>query len=224
MNAQFVTNTEVTIYNGFKQLIKSGNYEHVILEILNSSKKLFVGQYEHISTQSHGECDFVDIVTGKKYDAKLPFSKKQGQLIGSDKGSYEEWLKTMMRESSEYGDIVTSRGVKKAEDSALYKIIKDRLDAVETDENLILFFPFPIVSVDVPDSIMLQFAGNILTFVFTALDNNGFVKNREVYAIYPCVDNCLAIRRLNDNRCEYVSDNLLKQYIDYNISFGFPKE
>ena len=49
---------------------------------VGSIKKLFT----HLDNQAHGECDFVDVVTGEKFDAKIPIDKRQGQMIGSRKG------------------------------------------------------------------------------------------------------------------------------------------
>ena len=49
---------------------------------VGSIKKLFT----HLDNQAHGECDFVDVVTGEKFDAKIPIDKRQGQMISSRKG------------------------------------------------------------------------------------------------------------------------------------------
>lgn len=67
-----------TIYDSFKTLIKSGNYEKLILDIMNASTKIFPNQYEHVENQSNGECDFIDISTRKKYDVKLLSIKSKG--------------------------------------------------------------------------------------------------------------------------------------------------
>ena len=213
MSKSFSIRTEVTIFEGLKTIIKSGNYEKVILEIMNSSKRIFTSQYIHQQEQSRGECDFVDAVNDEKYDAKLPFCNNQGKLLGSNNCDYEAWLKTMIDESSEFGNIAENRGKIKTEELALYKIIKERLTSVKEDENLILFFPFPIVACDVHGSVFLQFASNILTSVFDALEKNGLVNNRKIFAICPCMDNHLATRYLNKRTCEYVSDEPLKNIL-----------
>ena len=80
-----------TIGESFKTLIKKDNYEKLIFELLKNSTKLFPNQYEHIATQSHGECDFLDLKTKEKYDAKLPITTKQGEWIGSNNGCFEKW-------------------------------------------------------------------------------------------------------------------------------------
>ena len=223
MNNSFTINTEVSIFEEFKAIIKSGNYEKVILEIMNSSNRMFPSKYLHNQQQSHGECDFVDIETDEKYDAKLPFCKIQGKLLGSNSGDYKAWIKTMIAEVSEFDKLIKGRGEIKAEELTLYRIIRDRLGAINSDENLILFFPFPIIDCDAPGSIYLQFASNILTVVYDALEKNELVKNRKIFAIYPCMYSHLAIRCLNKRACEYVSDGPLKKYIDYSISLEFER-
>ena len=75
-----------TIHNDVKDIIKSGNYEKIILDLMNASKEIFPSRYTHLNNQAHGECDFVDVVTGEKFDAKIPIDKRQGQMIGSRKG------------------------------------------------------------------------------------------------------------------------------------------
>lgn len=55
---------------------------------MNASITIFPDNYIHLDNQAHGECDFIDSVTGEKFDAKIPFDKRQGQMIGSRKGKY----------------------------------------------------------------------------------------------------------------------------------------
>lgn len=219
MDKGIATKTIANIHDDFRTIIKSGNYEKIVLDVMNSSKKMFPNKYIHQEEQSHGECDFVDLVTKEKYEVKLPLYKKQGELLGSNNYDYGAWFKSMMDEAAEFSNVVENRGNYKTEELTLYKVINDRLETVNEDENLILFFPFPIV-LDLPDTVFLQLASNILTFVFSALKNNGLVKNRKIYAIYPCVSNYLAIRFLNNGTCEYVSAQPLKKYIDYSTSLA----
>ena len=40
-----------TIHNDIKDLIKSGNYERIILGLMNASKTIFPGQYIHQENQ-----------------------------------------------------------------------------------------------------------------------------------------------------------------------------
>ena len=49
-----------TIHNDVKDIIKSGNYEKIILDLMNASKEIFPSRYTHLNNQAHGECDFVE--------------------------------------------------------------------------------------------------------------------------------------------------------------------
>ena len=70
-----------TISDKLKTFIQSGNYEIYILRLMNQSKTVFPGEYDRHKVQSHSECDFYDVKTLEKYEAKLPFDKKEGELI-----------------------------------------------------------------------------------------------------------------------------------------------
>ena len=85
--------TQVTIGEDFKKIIQSGNYEKLIYTLLNASTKLFPHNFEYVEQQAKGECDFIDKTNGRKYDAKLPFTRDQGKMIGSRNANFEKWLK-----------------------------------------------------------------------------------------------------------------------------------
>lgn len=212
-------NNIARISDNFKTLIKSGNYEKIILNLMNSSKKLFPNTYKHIMNQSHGECDFIDILTSKKFDAKLPFSKKEGKLIGSNNSDFSKWIELMINETNEFGKYIEKRGQYNIENLTLYKTLKNRLENVSLDEDVIFFFPYPIV-LDGSEMIFAQFAGDILSSIYNTLKNNDLIKNRTLYAIYPCLDNEIAIRCLNTNIREYFKNSELKDYIDYEFSIA----
>ena len=89
-----------------KSFIQSGNYESYVLELMNQSKIVFPGRYERNSIQSAGESDFFDVETHEKYEAKLPFDKKEGELICRRDSSLKEWLEFMMDEEAEFGDSI----------------------------------------------------------------------------------------------------------------------
>ena len=57
---------------------------------MNESKTVFPGVYEQHQKQSKGECDFYDVNTLEKYEAKLPFDKKEGKLICSNNSNLKE--------------------------------------------------------------------------------------------------------------------------------------
>ena len=210
--------TYATISENFKLLIKKDNYEKLIFTLLNASTKLFPNQYEHINSQSHGECDFVDLKTNEKYDAKLPITTQQGYWIGSNNHCFEKWLESMINECSEF----TIKKIKQRElqnnieDIELYKIMKQKIENDKDDENIIFFFPFPIVY-ETPNGIYGQFCSDILSNIFDGLKENDIVKDRKIYVIYPCLDNRISIRCLNTGVREWFSSKLLDNYIKFDI-------
>lgn len=212
--------TIATISDKFSQLINKNEYEPRLCNLMNMSKQIFPGQYEWIKEQSSGECDFVEIQTGTKFDAKLPFMKRHGKLIGSRKHDFQKWLELMQQEEAEFGkDIVATRG-QKVVSLELYKIMECRLDTVKEDENVIFFFPYPIV-LDSKDSIMLQFVTDFLSAIFNELEKNNKIAARNIYTIYPSIDGDIVLRCLNDNKREYLKFSEFDNYISYGlISFN----
>ena len=207
-----------SISENFKTLIKKDNYENLIFELLKNSTKLFPNQYEHIATQSHGECDFIDLKTKDKYDAKLPITTEQGEWIGSNNHCFEKWLKSMINECYEY----TEKRIKhrdsqiNPENLILYKSIKDKIERDKADENIIFFFPYPIVK-EASNEVHGQFALDILSSIFKDLEEKNIVKNRKIYAVYPTIDNKICIRLLNTFVREWFSADILNNYIKYDF-------
>lgn len=213
-----------TISDNFKLLIKKGNYEKLIFELLKKSTRLFPNQYEHIATQSHGECDFIDLKTGEKYDAKLPITTKQGKWIGSNNSCFKNWIESMINECSEY----TKKTIKQRdlqnnpEDLELYKILKNKIERDKADENIIFFFPYPVVK-ETSENIHGQFALDILSSIFDDLEKNGIVNGRKIYAIYPTIDNKICIRLLNTWVREWFPSDDLNYYIKYDFCYFVKK-
>ena len=208
-NMHMIIQVYATIDNKFKTLIQGGNYEDVVLKLLNSSTKLFPNRYERILLQPNGECDFIDIKTKEKYDAKLPITKKQGQYIGSNNSDFEKWLESMRNECVEYGEkIIKRRELHRIEELTLYKIMKKQIEDDKLDENIIFFFPFPVVY-EGSNSIYRQFASDILSSIYTVLNKNGIIHERKIYAIYPSIDNMIGIRLLNTGVREWLSSDIL---------------
>jgi len=181
---------------------------------MNYSKRVFPNKYKHNKSQADGECDFVDIASGDKYDAKLLFDEEQGRLIGSKNGNLESWLKLMMAETDEYKNCFPSVGLIKVQELSLYKIMKYRLMRIKPDENAIFFIPYPIVS-DFRDSIFLQFATDILKAIYDELCNNSLIGNRKVYAIYPSTMEGMVLRDLATYYKENAPSPDLDKYFAY---------
>lgn len=134
-----------TLSDDLKRFVQSGNYEPHILKLMNRSKVIFPGHYERNLEQSENQCDFYDVKTGEKFEAKLPFDKKEGELICSNHGSLKAWLEFMMDEEAEFGEkIIMERGKHRLDSLKLYKTLRKRLESVQKDENAVILFPYPI--------------------------------------------------------------------------------
>ena len=148
--------TEITISDSFRGLIQGHKYEEYILNIINKSKKIIHGlPFTAVLSQSNGESDFIDN-NGRRYDAKLLLNTKQGQLIGDPKNTFEEWLRVMTKERGEFADSIAKRDLSFVENTKFYKIMKERIEDLDSKENGILFIPFPIVN-DLEGNIFFNF-------------------------------------------------------------------
>lgn len=206
-----------TISEKFSKLINKDYYEPVLCNLMNASSEVFAGEYELILEQSSGQCDFVDKKTGEKYDAKLPFRKTHGKLIGSKHHDFKKWLELMLDEVAQYGeDVRTTRGQNIAS-LELYKTIVERLDTVEADENAIFFFPYPIV-IDGREAGILVLVSDFLDAIFRTLKKENRIGSRKIYVVYPGYDESIVLRCLNNNLREYLSIPELDEYITYRYS------
>lgn len=87
----------LTVSKNFIDLFQNHEYEHHVLYMMKESQSVFPGEYM-VKEQSHGECDFIEVNSNTKYDAKLPFLKNQLELLTDGKRhkpQIEEWLKIM---------------------------------------------------------------------------------------------------------------------------------
>lgn len=204
----------------FRKLIQGGNYEDVILKMLNKSNKLFPNKpLIRIQDQSHGECDYIDSA-GKKYDAKLLLNQNQGKLLGDPRNDWIssacEWFKDSLVESGNYSNVLA--GLSRIEDTSLYSIIERILKNLAEDEVGILFIPFPIVF-ESRDEVEVHFGKDYIQAVLRALDNKygGIIENNRFLFIYPSSDNGLYVLR-NCNHCrEYIDAAPLDDYIIFQI-------
>ena len=198
----------------FSNLVSKKVNEPLVLTLMNLSRIVFPGHYEWVESQSSGECDFVDIDTGCKYDAKLPLTKKQGALIGSRNHDYADWMKTMIELESEFADcICSSDGVKNVEKLELYCILQDCLNKLQEDENGIFFFPYPIV-MDAED-LCTCFCMDLLDHIYDTLRKNGHVGERDIYVIDPSMDAKIVLRNMKTDAREYLLFPELDKYIIY---------
>ncbi|MBQ3515605.1 MAG: hypothetical protein IJA29_00120 [Lachnospiraceae bacterium] len=213
-----------TISDSFRTFLQGGNYEKAILDLMNASSRVFPSIYKHNDMQSRGECDFVSCEeTGNncsKYDVKLPFNKKEGELICSKKGDFLQWINYMLEEVNEFNNcMIKNRGIYNVNELQLYKTIDKRLKTIEKDENVIFFFPFPIVFDD-EHAVFMQFAADILSAIYDQLLKEGKVGQRRIYAIYPSMGQKIVLRCLNTYVREYLTSAEISKHISYvfNIS------
>lgn len=210
-----------SISNNFISLFQNHEYEQYVLFFMNQSKNIFPGKYKLVKEQSHGECDFIEETSQEKFDAKLPFTAKQIQLLTSGKKHEPliiEWLKQMQSEASDYDSLaIRSNPNYDIANTKLYQIMKDSIEKDKIDEHIVFFLPYPI-SLSVEDSIFLQFAGDYLKAIYTSLRNNINLYTRKIYVIYPSSKkNQFALRDLSSFRTEYIMCEELEQYFSYEI-------
>lgn len=205
-----------SISERFSKLINKNEYEPRLCALMNLSHVIFPGQYKWITEQSSGQSDSEELEKGTKFDAKLPFTRKQGKLVGSNHHDFKKWLEMMQEEEAEFGeDIVTTRG-KNVASLELYKIMEDRLSCVKEDEHVIFFFPYPIV-LDSKELEIMHFVSDYLDAVFRELKKNNKVGSRKIYVIYPAIDGDMVLRCLNDNSREFVCYDGFSEFITYDF-------
>ncbi len=198
-----------------------GIYEKKVLDIMNISKEVFPSKYEFVEEQSHGECDYVDVLSGKKYDAKLPFSSKQIELLTDGrkhKPKIQDWIISLQKEASEFDLGKIRNGTFSIEKTELFKIMRERIEKDKPDENIIFFFPYPI-SLSIKDSVFLQFATDYLREIYNKLSENSVLARRKIYAIYPTNEKSLfAVRDLSDYNTEYIEYTGLYRFFSYETT------
>lgn len=206
-----------TIKDNFRKLIERHYYETLVLEILNNSKDIFKDyQFTHIENQAHGECDYIDQF-GNKYDVKLLLDEKQGALIGEEKNELSKWAKKMYEESEECEYAFSSKEIE-IENTLLYSILCQRLRTVKSDENAIIFSPFPLCN-DFPNIIVSHFAVDYLKAVVDKLEEKNMYKCRSVYFIYLGMDSTsFVLREPLAYKKEFISSNCFLPYFETEVS------
>lgn len=184
---------------------------------MKKSKVVFPHNYIHLEDQSSGQCDYIDLSTGEKFDAKLPLSPKDGKLIGSNKGNVGNFSKIMYREVAEF----TSPGNAASHDSlvkalSLYKIMKNLIAKTNPDEHVIFFIPYPIVYdfTDFP----LSGAVDILKAIYRLLNKELDFGEKQIYAIYVAYDKKVVLRNLGKDEREYIECDELLSFVSYEVT------
>ncbi len=204
-----------TIHNDVKDIIKSGNYEKIILDLMNASKEIFPSRYTHIDNQAHGECDFVDVVTGEKFDAKIPIDKRQGRMIGSRKSDVGALTSEFHNEALEFQYCFVGDQKKPITELNLFKKMKTNISKTKSDENVIFFIPYPIV-IDF-EGFPLVGASDLLKKIYRELCVSTDISGKHLYAIYISFDRKMVLRNLETDKREYLQFPEMHHYVDYII-------
>lgn len=204
-----------TIHNDIKELIKSGNYEKIILDLMNSSKTIFPNAYIHLDNQAHGECDFVDSVTGEKFDAKIPIDQKQGKIIGSRNGDIRALTTELHNEALEFQSCFSEEQKKPINELKLFKKMKYNISKTKADENVIFFIPYPIVF-DFENFPLIGIQ-DLLKKIYCEMAITFDLSQKHLYAIYISFDKKMVLRDLETDKREYLDFPDMQCYVGYDI-------
>ena len=204
-----------------RDLIQKDTYEMIIWRLMNESNKVFPSKYKYIEKQSHSECDFIDIVSEQKYDAKVLFSEQQCKILAKGNGieHLQEWYKSVNDELDEASNNMMRRNLAGIRKTILYKEFHRRLESVSDDEEAILFIPFLIVP-ESKNSIFMQFASDIVSTTYDSIveDYPEKLKDKNTFIIYPSViDQKVVLRNLTSSIKEYLPIKLLSPYITFTL-------
>mgnify|MGYP003302197504 CR=1 FL=1 len=204
-----------TIHNDIKELIKSGNYEKIILDLMNSSKTIFPNAYIHLDNQAHGECDFVDSITGEKFDAKIPINQKQGKIIGSRNGDIRALTTELHKEALEFQSCFSEEPKKPNNELKLFKKMEYNISKTKADENIIFFIPYPIV-LDFEDFPLIGIQ-DLLKKIYYEMALTFDLSKKHLYAIYISFDKKMVLRDLETDKREYLDFPDMQCYVGYDI-------
>jgi hypothetical protein len=198
------------ISNDLLALFNKKNYEPIVLDIMNLSKITFPNTYSMVLDQSAGQCDFIDTITGEKFDAKLPFRKEQIQLLTDGKKhhpEFEKWIEEMHREAAEFNPVFIRNNPDYIVNLKLYSIMKKQILRDKKDENIVFFLPYPI-SLSIKDSVFLQFTADYISTILDKIKEEIDLDDRNIYIIYLSSEKNHFVLRSTD-------DSYFKEYIYY---------
>lgn len=217
---------EYVISENAIEAFKKEKYEDVVLAIMNASRTVFPNTYKKVELQSNGECDFVDVTNGLKFDAKLPFESQQiSQLTNGKKHKpyIERWIKELLDEATEYKPVDVRLGTFDITSTKLYKIMKKHVLKDKVDENIIFFFPFPIVT-SIQGNLTSLLATDFLKAIFNQLKKEVDFTGRSLYAIYFSGEKSIyAVRDLGKNDINFVQCTEFDKYFTSEI-IGYSKD
>lgn len=203
------------------ELFQNKKYEKYVLEIMNISTTIFPGKYEYVTNQSNGECDFIEVSTGIKYDTKIPFYSKQIEILTSGKKHQPQiidWLNMLDAEATEFYEVVKSnRRTLDVKGLKLYELMKEQIVKDKLDENIVFFLPYPIM-LSANGSIFMQFATNYLNSIYNQLEKEIYLTSRSIFVIFPSArKNEFAIKNIKSYYTEYIQYEKMNEYFSYEM-------
>ena len=162
--------------------------------------------------QSLVEYDFSAL--GEKYEAKFPLGNNNGKKYFSREGDLNEFIKAMYKEAGEFERCRHGKNVNSLE---LYVHMKESLEKVEFDENVVFFIPYPIV-LDAENNPLVG-AKDLLSKIYDGFMTEGILKNRRMIVVYASHDEKYVLREMGTKRREYLVSEMMKKYIRYKIQY-----
>ena len=216
----------VSVSPNIIELFQKGNYESLVLSIMNSSTNVFPEEYEPVDDQSHGECDYIGKTSKAKFDAKLPFLPQQIELLTNGKKhspQIQKWLEEIQNETVEFNPLrLREDPTYTVKNTQLFEIMNHAVKRDKEDENIVFFFPFPVIPT-LHDSVFLDRTSNFLSKIFDLLKEEYDFSQRTIYVIHPSLKmNSLALRNLSTRAVEYLEWRSLEKYISFEIVDVFP--
>lgn len=208
-------------------LFHKERYEPLILTIMNLSKVVFPEEYEYVENQSKGECDYLGKTSHNKYDAKLPFLPQQVELLTNGKKHgplIKTWIKELYDEAFEYQPLKMREDPSfSVKDTKLYRILEKAVQQDSSEENLVFFFPFPVVPA-IPHP-LLDITSNFLTRIYSELNKDYDFTLRSLYVIHASqLRGVLTLRNLKTRETEHLPFSAFDEYFSYNIESVFTNQ
>lgn len=213
---------EFSYSKDFVNFFNKANYEKAVLDIMILSKTVFPGKYEAVESQSNGECDYIERVSKEKFDAKLPFHRKQVAMLTDGKKhgpEIEKWMRMMQEEAASFNPMKYRDNPEGyIENTELYKIMKEQVDKDKIDESIVFFLPYPI-TFTVKTSVFLQATSDYMDMIYDRLKDEVDLQKRKIYVIYPAdEENCFVVRNLENRTREFISYEGARAFFTHKIT------
>ena len=197
-------------HRSYNTIVDKRINEKIVLDLMNKSAIIFPETYKLIKTQSNNESDFVS-TSGKYYDVKLLFSKKQCFNLAARNGNDIEFFKSIIS-YEKVGNLIDNNDTEKVRKTDFYCEMKKRIKSSNVGEGIILFFPFTL-TLEFMNSYTTIFNYDIFSKLWwLMIEEDPSILKNEVFMIYPCYDGTILLRNMNTNQREFVDDKVLYNY------------